>query len=219
VGGGLGSSASVTVALTRAISAFLGHPFDNETVNDIAFEIEKLHHGTPSGIDNSVVTYAKPLYFVKGSPIQWLEIEQPLQFLIANSGIKGSTGKAVNIVREKWNSSKKEIDSVFENIGEITKDLFHVLRSGTPLEAGSLLTKNHNLLATLGISLPLLDSLVDTALNTGAYGAKLTGGGLGGNILALVPPEKSDQISIALQNAGAVNVIRTQLNQEKGKNQ
>ena len=121
VGGGLGSSASISVALTRAISDFLGHPLDNEAVNDIAFEIEKLHHSNPSGIDNSVVTYAKPVFYVRGSPIQWIEITNPMHFLIATSGIKGSTAKAVSQVRENWKAAPAEFESIFHEIGLITR--------------------------------------------------------------------------------------------------
>ncbi len=70
VASGLGSGAAVTVALVRALSSHLDHPMTDEQVNVFAYEIEKLHHGTPSGIDNTVVTYAKPVYFVKGQPIE-----------------------------------------------------------------------------------------------------------------------------------------------------
>jgi mevalonate kinase len=214
IGGGLGSSASVSVALTRAISSFVGHPLENESVNDIAFEIEKLHHTTPSGIDNSVITYAKPLFFVKGKPIEWLDIEIPLTFLIANSGIKGSTRNAVNKVRLNWLASKEKYESIFQEIGEITRLMRIALSAGSETQIGALMSRNHALLQQLEVTLPQLDRLVETAVAAGAYGAKLSGGGLGGNVLVLSLTEKSDNIKKALTDAGAVNVISTRIGNE-----
>ncbi len=71
VASGLGSGAAVSVAVLRALSAYLGRPFSDEQVNRLAYEIEKLHHGTPSGVDNTVITFARPVYFVKGKPIEF----------------------------------------------------------------------------------------------------------------------------------------------------
>lgn len=212
VGGGLGSSASVSVALTRGIANFVGRSLDNEAVNDIAFEIEKLHHNTPSGIDNSVITYAKPVFYVKGTPIQWLEIDSPMYFLIANSGIKGSTAKAVTQVRGNWKSATTEYESIFHEIGLISYAMRESLQSGTLSKAGELMTSNHALLQRIGVSLTQLDALVKTAIDAGAYGAKLSGGGLGGNVLALVPPEHVAVVSQALTKSGAVNIIPARFN-------
>ncbi len=207
IGGGLGSSASVTVAVTRAVAAFVGHPLDDETVNEIAFEVEKLHHKTPSGIDNSVITYAKPVFFRKDAPLQWLEITSSLFFLIANSGVKGSTGKAVLQVRENWQSAPAKYESLFNDIGRISNEMKIAFQAGSIEELGKLMTANHASLQQLGVSTPKLDSLVNAALEAGAYGAKLTGGGLGGNMIALVSPEKEQSIASALTANGAVAII------------
>ena len=212
VGGGLGSSASVAVALTRGLAGFVGRSLDNEAVNGIAFEIEKLHHSTPSGIDNSVITYAKPVFYIKGTPIQWLEIDSPMYFLIANSGIKGSTAKAVAQVRDNWKSATTEYESTFHEIGQISYAMRESLKAGTLGQTGELMTSNHALLQRIGVSLPQLDALVNTAIDAGAYGAKLTGGGLGGNVLALVPPERAAAVSQALSKNGAVNIIPARFN-------
>jgi mevalonate kinase len=211
IGGGLGSSASVSVALTRAISTFVGHPVENESVNDIAFEIEKLHHTTPSGIDNSVITYATPLFYVKGKPLEWLDIAFPLTFLIANSGIKGSTRIAVSRVREKWLVAKEKYDSFFQEIGEITRSMRLALSTGSETQVGALMSQNHSLLQQLEVSIPQLDRMVEGAVAAGAYGAKLSGGGLGGNVLILSPIDKSEHITKALTSSGAVNVISTRI--------
>jgi len=214
IGGGLGSSASVSVAITRAISSFVGHPLENESVNDIAYEIEKLHHTTPSGIDNSVITYAKPLFYVKGNPLEWLDIKIPLTFLIANSGIKGSTRNAVAKVRENWLASKGKYDPIFQEIGEITRSMRLALTTGSVEQVGILMSRNHVLLQQLEVSLPQLDKLVDSALDASAFGAKLSGGGLGGNVLVLSPAEKTGAITKALIDSGAASVISTRIANE-----
>lgn len=217
VGGGLGSSASVTVSLARALSTFLGHPLSEETINDIAFEVEKTHHRTPSGIDNSVITYARPLLFQKGHPLRWLQFSHPMLFLIANSGLKGSTKKAVGLVREHWMSNTQEYETIFSRIGQITTTMLEVLQTGQLAQAGDLMSENHKLLTRMGVSLPVLDKLVDAALQAGAFGAKMTGGGLGGNVLALIPLNAYAQVNRALLNAGAAKVIPARFNIPEGE--
>jgi mevalonate kinase len=205
--GGLGSSASIAVALTRATASFLGHPLEDIEVNKIAFEIEKLHHRTPSGIDNSVITYAKPVFYMKDTPIEILDLVHPMVLLIADSGIKGSTAKAVDLVRKRWKTSPIEFEGYFVEIGGITLKIKRLLQTGDNEEIGDLLTKNHKLLKEIGVSLPELDHLVDVAIRSGAYGAKLSGGGMGGNVIALVPPDLADPIRSNLLRSGAAHVL------------
>src|SRR5659263_470497 len=83
---GLGSSSASSVSLARALSTFLGHPLSDESINRIAFESEKIHHGHPSGIDNTVTTYARPIFFIKNQPIEWLEVGLPMIFVISDTG-------------------------------------------------------------------------------------------------------------------------------------
>lgn len=215
--GGLGSSASIAVALTRATANFLGHPLEDIIVNKIAFEIEKLHHRTPSGIDNSVITYAKPVFYMKDTPIELLKLDHPMVLLIADSGIKGSTAKAVELVRKRWKSSPIEYEGFFVEIGGITLKIKRLLQTGDLEEIGELLTYNHQLLKEIGVSLPELDHLVDVAIRSGAYGAKLSGGGLGGNVIALVPPETADQIRSNLLRSGAAHVLVARISPSAGR--
>lgn len=205
--GGLGSSASMAVALTRSLAIYLGHPFEDTTVNNIAFEIEKLHHRTPSGIDNTVITYGKPVFYIKDTPIELLEIAHPMVLLIADSGIKGSTAKAVEHVRKLWKASPIEFEGYFTEVGGITLKIKRFLLTGEFEKIGTLLTRNHQLLKEIGVSLPALDHLVDVAKRSGAFGAKLSGGGLGGNVLALVSPELADQVRNSLLRSGAAHVL------------
>ena len=100
IASGLGSSAAISTALIRALSAFLGKQMTDEQVSRAAFKIEKIHHGTPSGIDNSVVAFQQPVYYQKGTPMEFLTINNPFSIMIAGSGSTGDTRKAVAAVRE-----------------------------------------------------------------------------------------------------------------------
>ena len=95
VAGGMGSSAAVSVAIIRALSAFLGGSLSPEEISELAFEVEKLHHGTPSGIDNNVIAHQKPVYFIKTKPIQFLQIDQPTHWVLGDTGEKTPTRETV----------------------------------------------------------------------------------------------------------------------------
>ncbi len=200
---GLGSGAAVSAALIRALSAFLGQRLTNEQISHLTFEVEKIHHGTPSGIDNTVIAYQKPIYYEKGEPFQILSIGTPFSILIAGSGIPGHTREAVQQVRQNWINDPEQFESLFKSIGEISKMAKELIGSGSPADLGPLMNENHILLQELGVSTPELDLLADTARQAGALGAKLSGGGLGGNIIALVN-EGTNQITEALTKSGAV---------------
>ncbi len=216
IAAGMGSSASVTVSLTRALSAFLGHPLGNEQVNQIAFEVEKLHHGSPSGIDNSVITYEKPVYYQKGKAIEMLRIAHPFTLIIADSGIQGSTARAVAGVRKRWEANRHQYETWFDEIGQISQKIKGDLEEGSIGSLGTQLNRNHELLQYIGVSAARLDELVAAACNAGALGAKLSGGGLGGNIIALVNEEQAPEIVEALAAHGAVRTITAAIPAGKG---
>lgn len=203
---GLGSGAAVSAAIIRALSAFLGQRLSNEQVSQLAFQVEKIHHGTPSGIDNTVIAYQEPIYYLKGEPFQFLSIKKPFLILIADSGRPGQTREAVQQVRQYWINDSEKYDTVFKAIGKISKEAKELINIGSPIELGPLMDENHSLLQELEVSSPELDRLVIAAREAGALGAKMSGGGLGGNIIALVD-EGIDQVIEALNSAGAVNTI------------
>ena len=211
VASGLGSGAAVTVALTRALSAHLSYSMTDEEVNAFTYEIEKLHHGTPSGIDNTVVTYAKPVYFVKGSPIETFKAGQPFTVVIADTGISAPTKESVSDVRRLWMNDKSRWETVFDKIGEISFTARRAIEAGKPELLGELMNENHALLQKLTVSSSQLDQLVEVAQNAGALGAKLSGGGRGGNLIALVEPKIAESVSLSLKEAGAKNTIITQI--------
>jgi mevalonate kinase len=211
VASGLGSGAAVTVALTRALVAHLNHAMTEEEVNAFAYEIEKLHHGMPSGIDNTVITYARPVYFVKEQPIETFKVGKPFTIVIADTGILAPTKESVGDVRRLWMNDRSRWETVFDKIGEISFTARRAIEAGKPELLGDLMNENHAVLKALTVSSPELDQLVAAALNAGALGAKLSGGGRGGNIIALVEPEEAEAISLALKEAKAKNTIITQV--------
>jgi mevalonate kinase len=211
VASGLGSGAAVTVALLRALSSFLSHPMSDEEVNAFAYEIEKLHHGTPSGIDNTVVAYAKPVYFIKGQPIETFHVGKPFTIVIGDTGISAPTKESVGDLRKLWEAEKVKWEKVFDEVGEIAKEARADIESGKWKVLGELMNTNHELLHTMTVSSPELDRLVQAARKAGALGAKMSGGGRGGNMIALVAPEMAESVSRALKEAGARNTIITQI--------
>lgn len=212
VASGLGSGAAVTVALVRALSAHLGHPMPDEEINAFAFEIEKLHHGTPSGIDNTVVTYARPVYFVKGQPIETFSVGKPFTIVIGDTGIPAPTRESVADVRKLWDADNERWDGIFDNIGEIVEQAKRAIESGKWKELGGLMDRNHVLLQEMTVSSPELDKLVSAAREAGALGAKMSGGGRGGNMIALCEVSGVESISSALLRAGAKKVIVSTIN-------
>ena len=211
VASGLGSGAAVTVALTRALSTHINYPMTDEQVNVFAYEIEKLHHGTPSGIDNTVITYAKPVYFVKGQAIETFKVGQPFTIVIGDTGVSAPTKESVGDVRKLWEADKTKWESLFDKVGELVKEARNSIESGKTKELGMLMNQNHTVLQELTVSSPELDKLVSAARTAGALGAKLSGGGRGGNMIALVEPSQAEAVAQSLLDAGAKNTIITQV--------
>ncbi len=211
VAGGMGSGAAITTATLRALAAYFEVDLPPETISTMTFEVEKIHHGTPSGIDNTVIAWEKPVYFVKGNPPETFSIGTPLQLLIANSGIASSTREAVAEVRRRWLTTPRYYNVVFTCIGAIAKAARAAVEQGALQALGTLLNENHSLLNKIGVSLSELDALVAAAQRSGALGAKLTGAGQGGNMIALVTEETIDAVERALERAGAVRIWRARV--------
>lgn len=211
VASGLGSGAAVTVALTRALAYHFNFPMTDENINAFTYEIEKLHHGTPSGIDNTVVTYAKPVYFIRGQPIETFIVGKPFTIVIGDTGISAPTKESVGDVRKLWEADKPKWENVFDEVERIAEKAREVIESGKWQELGILMNQNHKLLQELTVSSPELDKLVSAACEAGALGAKMSGGGRGGNMIALVTPKRAETVSKHLMETGAKSTIITQV--------
>jgi mevalonate kinase len=221
VAAGLGSGAAVSVAIIRALAAFLGRPLPDERVAALAYEVEKIHHGTPSGIDNTVVTYARPVVYtrLKGPgeafvpQIETFQVGRPFDILIADTGVPSPTALSVGEVRRAWQAEPERYEGLFIAIGQIARNGRQAIESGKIEKLGRLMDENHALLAEISVSSPELDRLVAAARAAGALGAKLSGGGRGGNMISLTPPGGAPAIEKALHNAGAARTILTTVEQ------
>lgn len=211
VASGLGSGAAVSVALIRALSSFFSHPLTNEQVNQFVFEIEKLYHGTPSGIDNTVITYNMPVYFMKGKPIETFKVGKPFTIVIGDTGIPAPTKESVGDVRRLRLRNSNYYEDIFDEIAQISLIARRSIESGKPELLGELMEHNHAFLQRLTVSSPELDKLVTAARDAGALGAKLSGGGRGGNMIALVEQAQAESVAEALMSAGAKRTIITEI--------
>ncbi len=209
IASGMGSGAAVSVAIIRAVAGHLGAQLPDEVVSGLAYQIEEIHHGTPSGIDNTVVTYCRPVYFVRGQPIRTFRIHTPFRLLIADTGIASPTRTTVAEVRCNWQRHSAEYEALFDRIGDLADAARIAIETGEVGRLGTLMTRNQALLRELGVSCEKLETLIGAALAAGAEGAKLSGAGRGGNLIALVRPETESAVSQALHQAGAVGVIPT----------
>jgi mevalonate kinase len=209
VASGLGSGAAVSVAILRALSAFLGRPLSDEQINKLAYEVEKLHHGNPSGIDNYVITYARPVYFLKGRAIKTFRVGAAFTIVIGDTGISAPTKESVAAVRKLWETDQPRWEKVFDRVGEIVWDARQAIERGDGVELGKLMDANHSLLQEMTVSSLELDTLVEAAHKSGVLGAKLSGGGRGGNMIALVLKENASALAEALLSAGAKRAIIT----------
>ncbi len=211
IAAGLGSGAAVSVAAIRALAAFVGRPLPDERVSALAFEQEKIFHGTPSGIDNTVITYAQPIFFVRDQPFQLLNPGAPFTLVIGDTGVRSPTAAAVAGVRERRLAQPEQFDALFDQIAQIAHHAKDCIETGQIRELGALLDQNQQVLQEIGVSNLELDRLVDAARQAGAWGAKLSGAGLGGNMIALTDPVRAEEIAVHLQAAGAVRTWMTEI--------
>ncbi len=211
IASGLGSGAAVSVAIVRALAAWFNQPIDAETVSRLSYEVEKLHHGTPSGIDNTVIAYNRPVYFVRGEPIQTFSVKRPFTVAIGNTGVASPTKIAVGDVRRGWEADRARYEAWFDQVSAIANNARTAIEDGSIEQLGPLMDQNQVLLEHIGVSSVELEHLIAAAKGAGAAGAKLVGGGRGGNMIALVDETKREAVVAALYAAGAVSVIATEI--------
>lgn len=200
---GMGSSASTAVALVRALYAYFEHPLTRTTLLKTVDISEKIIHGKPSGLDSATASANNPIWFKKDGTIKPLPINVDAYLIISDSGIKGKTSEAVEIVKNKL---RFDSDSrlLIEKLGELTSQTATVLRQNDVSTLGKILTEAHTNLRQLGVSHPAVEKLIKIANDSGALGSKLTGGGLGGCVISLAPNlPAAEKISQQLTAGGA----------------
>ena len=212
IASGLGSGAAITAAIIRALAAYLNRSdlLSNERVSALTYEVEKIHHGTPSGIDNTVVAFEQPVYFVRRQPqnqVETFEVAAPLRLLIGDTGIRSSTKSVVMDVRRQWQADPSRFEVLFDGCGRIAEAARRAIAAGNVAATGRLMAENHALLQAMSVSSAEIDQLVTTATRAGALGAKLSGAGRGGNMIALITAETETAVRRALLAAGARSVL------------
>ncbi len=208
---GIGASAASCVAVARALSEHFNLNLSDDEINDIAYEGEKGYHGTPSGIDNTASTFGGLIWFEKGEPniMEKISLPNPVRIVMGNTGKVADTTAAVAGVRERKEKDPEKYKKIFnraENIAYLAK---RALQEENYKEVGKLMNENHKLLQQIGVSSRELDFLVGIAREQGALGAKLTGGGLGGNMIALTPgKDLQENVANAIEKEG-FQVLKT----------
>lgn len=186
-GMGLGGSAAIAVSIIKALNNHFKLALNQDEINQMALESEKIAHGNPSGIDNTMATYGHPLIFRNGDNplIEPLNINETFSILIGFSSTEGLTAKTVGIVRDLWKKNPGVYEKIFDEIDSLALQSIQAIQNNDFELLGQLMNINHGLLNTLQVSTPELERLIMIARESGALGAKLTGGGGGGAVIAL----------------------------------
>lgn len=200
---GLGSSAAAAGAVIRAVLDAFDTPADAEDLFELTQAAERVAHGHPSGLDATATASTAPIRFEAGRT-EPIAIDVPAWLVVADSGVHGSTRETVGHIRERHEIDPQGTDPLLADLGRIARDAETALRDGDAAAIGELMDAAHARLAALGVSDTHLDALVATARDAGALGAKLTGGGRGGCVIALAESRPAaERIAQALEGAGA----------------
>lgn len=199
IAAGLGSSAAVCVATVAAVDKLFEGNLKKDQISKLAFEGEKIIHGSPSGVDNNISTFGGVLRFQKKDGIQRFKLKEPIQFIIGHSRRKRSTRKMVENVAHLREKNIEIVDKIIQNMGLVADQGLEALIKHDIHRLGNLMNINQGLLASLGVSTMKLETLIHTARKNGAIGAKLTGAGGGGCIIALAEEKNIPKIEKAIR--------------------
>jgi len=208
---GLGSGAAAAAAIVAALAGAAGVTFSPAQVSALVYESERLFHGTPSGVDNTVIAYSQPVWFVRGQPPQPFTLNRPLTLVVADTGIASPTSIAVGDVRRGWQAEPAAYEALFDAVGQVTQAARRAIQEGDGAALGRLMDRNQACLQAMQVSCAELDALCQAARQGGAWGAKLSGGGRGGNMIALASPERAEQVAARLLHAGAARAFVTEI--------
>jgi mevalonate kinase len=217
---GLGASAASSVAIARAIAQELGMKISDEKINQVAFEAEKAYAGTPSGIDNTASTYGGLMWFkrdLSGGPdkIEKLHVRRPIEIVIGSTGKVANTKAMVEGVAERKKKNPEKYDPIFNQAENVAFAGRKALEAYDLRKVGELMNENHRLLQEIGVSSKELDMLVHLARKQGAFGAKLTGGGGGGCMVAMTPgKDLQGKVVSAIKHLG-FEVLSTKIGIER----
>ncbi|MFP1719598.1 mevalonate kinase [Gardnerella sp. Marseille-Q9185] len=200
---GLGSSAASAGAVIRAILDYYKIRASEDEIFALTQSAERVAHGRSSGLDATATSASWPVHFSSGE-FSRMEINMRAWLILADSGCKGMTRVTVDALRARMDAKPDAVKNQLDELGAIANQAAEDLALGRAADMGARMTRAHRILADLGVSTPQLDELVQTACDHGALGAKLTGGGGGGCVIALADTEAAaERVSAALRAAGA----------------
>ena len=200
-GQGLGSSAALSIAVLRALAVAAGRTLPRAEELRLGRTLEGIFHGTPSGIDPTAAALGTTFRFVRGDPptVEPIVLGAPVSLVIALGGAPRSTGAAVGGLRERWQAERRRHEALFDEVAGVVHTGVLALRAGDLAALGATFDRNQALLEMLGVSSPEIEQRVAAARAAGALGAKLTGGGAGGAVMALVDAGNVDAVIAALR--------------------
>jgi mevalonate kinase len=205
-GSGVGASAASCVSLARALNAEFNLGYSIEEINRVAWQGEFPYHGVASGVDNTASTYGGLLLFqlIKGQQhFERIKTPKPFEIVLANSGITANTALLDEVTEQQKKEDPELFKSRLKMITSQAYDMKRALEAGNLKSVGEIMSNNHKILIDMQFSHETLDYLCKLALEKGAWGAKVTGGGRGGYMVALTPGEKlQDTVAAAFDKEG-----------------
>ncbi len=209
IAAGMGSGAAISTSIIKALASYFKISMSKEEIYNQVYEIEKIYHGNPSGIDPKVIVFEKPYYFIRNVKMEVIDINTCFAIAIIDSGIKSSTKEVVEWVGQQKEKFPEKYNSLFSKIGEITENIKTALFTGELDKIGILMNKNQQFLKELGISNKILDKIAEDSLKAGALGSKLSGAGWGGIVISLLEKEQVKQFDIKMKSLGYKDIIYT----------
>ena len=210
-GSGVGASAANCVSFVRACNTLFDLGYDKPAVNYFAWRGEFGYHGLPSGLDNTVSTFgATILYELHDGKksFETLNLKQPVEVVMGNSGVTTDTSKLKGFLESERAENRELFDKRLETVRSQVYALKEAMEANDLKQVGAIMSANHEILIDMGLSHPKLIELCGLACSLGAYGAKVTGGGRGGYMVALTPGrELQEKVASAFENQG-VSTIR-----------
>ena len=198
---GMGSSAAISIAAIRAVFDYYQAELPDDVLEILVNRAEMIAHMNPSGLDAKTCLSDHPIRFIKNVGFEELAMDLSAYLVIADTGVYGHTREAIQVVQSKG----KDALPFLHALGELTQQAEEAIKARDAVMLGEILTKAHGNLKEIGVSSLEADALVETALQNGALGAKMSGGGLGGCIIALVADyHQAQDLAERLEEKGAV---------------